>query len=174
MASTMNNERIETIDNLIKVFFSKFHEVDKEIRKHESKNTGNMNPPSWMSSYNFMCLPNLTKAIQKYGPLSNLWEGSLIQEKILSLTKDKFVGFCKNWSKNLLEKMSRTLALERVLDSRSGRNNHCENDENDQYNSFAENASCYYSYRSKYHVVESLNLNEVLSLVFLVITHLIE
>ena len=35
-------------------------------------------------------------------------------EKIMSLTKDKFVGFRKNWSKNLLEKVSRTFALERA------------------------------------------------------------
>ena len=87
-------------------------------------------------------------------------------EKILSLTKEKIIGFRKNWSKNLLEKMNRNLALERVLDSRTGRNNHCENDENDQYVSFGENESYYYSHRSKYHVVESFNHNEVLYLVF--------
>ena len=52
------------------------------------------------------------------------------------------------------------------MDSRSGRNNPCENDENDQHVSFGENESYYYSYSSKYHVVESLNHNEVLSLVF--------
>ena len=78
MTFTMDNERIETIVNMIKVFLSEFHEFDKEIRRHESKNTGNMKPLSWMSSYNFMCLPNLTKAIQKYGPLRNLWEGILM------------------------------------------------------------------------------------------------
>ena len=54
-----------------------------------------MKPPLWISSYNFMCLPKGTNVIQKYGPLGNLWEGSLMGEKILSLTKDIFLDLTK-------------------------------------------------------------------------------
>ena len=37
--------------------------------------------PTWISSYNFICLTNLLSILQEYGLLHNMWEGGGSRQK---------------------------------------------------------------------------------------------
>ena len=50
------------------IFLNCFEVFDKEWRVTEEK-------PTWINSFNFLCLHNLPDMLQKFGQLQNLWEG---------------------------------------------------------------------------------------------------
>ena len=83
----------------IRVFLSHFHKIDSTIRDHNNKS------PSWVTSYNYLCLLNLPKMAEEFGPLRNLWEGGYIGEGFLRLVKPRInqghFGMRKNWEINL-------------------------------------------------------------------------
>jgi hypothetical protein len=66
----------------------------------------------WINHYNFVCLLNLEKCIQRFGPLRNYWEGSNKGEGYLRIIKPELnQGLRMNWAPNLLLKIYRIQAF---------------------------------------------------------------
>ena len=108
MVNKVTIECIQIAENAIKVFLDKFELHDSALRKSEDK-------PTWVTSYNFVCLLNLPYMMQEYGPLRNLWEGSLQGEGFIKQVKPKIKkGLRKNWQKNTLQAVFEQMALERL------------------------------------------------------------
>jgi len=91
----------------IKIFLSCFEAFDKDMRGENDK-------PTWITSYNFICLTNLPDVMQHYGPVRNLWEGGGQGEKIIRLFKPVWYGFRKNWHYNLLNNVLQQMSIQRV------------------------------------------------------------
>jgi hypothetical protein len=90
------------------IFLSYFDEFDKRVRDHTKQ------PPTWISSYNFLSLLNLPDVMRMYGPLRNLWEGGGQGEKVLTIVKPTWCGFRKSWRLNMLDRMLRRMAIDRM------------------------------------------------------------
>jgi len=43
--------------------------------------------PTWITSYNFVCLLNFPTMLATFGPLCNYWEGGGMGEKIIQKIK---------------------------------------------------------------------------------------
>jgi len=71
--------------------------------------------PTWITSYNFICLTNIPKVMRRFGPVRNLWEGGDQGEKIIRVVKPLWFGFRKNWEVNLLTNTLNIMAIYRVL-----------------------------------------------------------
>jgi hypothetical protein len=80
MKQCVSTEDIDDIECHIKLFLSSFESFDIAMRNTDTK-------PTWLTSYNFMCLINVPKMIQEFGPVRNLWEGGGQGEKIIGLLK---------------------------------------------------------------------------------------
>lgn len=80
----------------IKYFLSCFVAFDKAMRKSSDV-------PSWITSYNYVCLTNIPQMISDFGPLRNLWEGGGQGGKIVGLLRPLCCGYRYNWYINLLE-----------------------------------------------------------------------
>ena len=53
--------------------------------------------------------------IREVGPLKNLWEGGDIGGKIQGSVKDELLGFRKNWTKALLERIISQRTIDKIL-----------------------------------------------------------
>jgi hypothetical protein len=53
------------------------------------------NKPTWLTSYNFLCLLSLPKTIEEFGPIRNYWEGGAMGEKLIQVVKPLWNGFRK-------------------------------------------------------------------------------
>jgi hypothetical protein len=71
--------------------------------------------PSAIESYNFACLMNIPQAMQLFGPLRELWEGSVRGEGFLRVIKDRYRGMQGNWHYNLMQSVLKERAFENVL-----------------------------------------------------------
>ena len=107
MKQCVSTEDIDDIECHIKLFLSSFESFDIAMRNTDTK-------PTWLTSYNFMCLINVPKMIQEFGPVRNLWEGGGQGEKIIGLLKPLWFGFRKNWHVNLLSNLLKRMAIDRV------------------------------------------------------------
>jgi len=110
MAKEFSETNIDELDYHIKFFLNKFEQFDKGMRGHEDK-------PTWLTSYNFLCLLNIPKNVKEFGPVRNLWEGGGMGEKIITKLKPMWLGFRKNWHYNMLQKLLQQLSLDRVRES---------------------------------------------------------
>jgi hypothetical protein len=70
--------------------------------------------PTWLTSYNFMCLINVPKMIQEFGPVQTLWEGGGQGEKIIGFLKPLWFGFRKKWHADLSNNLLKCMAIDRV------------------------------------------------------------
>ena len=68
MCRTLTEHHVEDVEKHIKIFLSCFEIFDRQLRGPGEK-------PTWLSSYNFICLLNLPGMLRRFGPLRNLWEG---------------------------------------------------------------------------------------------------
>jgi hypothetical protein len=107
MEKVSSEEKAKHIEYLIQVFLTCFEEFGMETRQEGSK-------PTWVTSYNFVCLLNLPQVIRQYGPIRNYWEGGGMGEKIIQLIKPNWRGHRKNWQVNVLSKMLTNMAITRV------------------------------------------------------------
>ena len=108
MVNKVTKESIEMAHNSIQNFLDMFELHDAALQKSEDK-------PTWVTSYNFVCLLNLPFMMSEYGPLRNLWEGSLQGEGFIKQVKPKIKkGLRKNWQKNTLQAIYEQMALERL------------------------------------------------------------
>ena len=122
MQKVSSEEKVQHIEYLIKVFLTCFEEFDMNTRAEGSK-------PTWVTSYNFVCLLNLPQVITKYGPIRNYWEGGGMGEKIIQSIKPHWRGHRKNWQINLLSKMLTNMAITRV--AATGNEQHIDSDSDD-------------------------------------------
>lgn len=107
MAHSMDNSDINIVERCVKVFLSRFHESDKSTNSNTT--------PSWISSYNFVCLLNLPNILREYGPLRHMYEGGYQGEGYLRHAKPKLQhGLRKNWQANVLKNLLKTGAMEIV------------------------------------------------------------
>ena len=112
MAKEITKRDIEMVDYHIRLFLNRFEAFDKGMRDVKDK-------PTWISSYNFICLTNIPSMLQEFGPVRNLWEGGGLGEKIIGLLKPHWYGFRKNWHYNLLQKVLQKMAIQRVQTQQS-------------------------------------------------------
>jgi hypothetical protein len=94
MNRSLTANDIDDADRHIKLFLTAFEKFDSAMRTPEDK-------PTWVTSYNFICLTNLPKMLQDFGPICNLWEGGGQGEKIIGLIKPLWFGYMMHWHKNI-------------------------------------------------------------------------
>ena len=96
MNRVVNDEYLLELDISIKMFLTLFHKFDKSLQLTEKEK------PTWITSYNYLCLLNLPNIARNFGPLRNIWEGGYIGEGFLRLVKPHITrGLRKNWQKNI-------------------------------------------------------------------------
>ena len=110
MGDTMTADIIIEIEIYIKLFLSSYVRFENILSQKESRKF-----PSWVTASNFICLLNLPDLISNVGPLRNLWEGSMIGEKVLGGVKDEFTGFRKNWNTSLLKRIYGHIGMKKVM-----------------------------------------------------------
>ena len=88
--------------------------------------------PSWMTQYNFLCLLNVPKIMQKYGCMRNIWEGAVEGEGFLRKYKRELRnGLKPKWEiwtvKNLLQRVvfDREFIDKDISDWKSNIKNEC-------------------------------------------------
>ena len=121
MVKEVSDYEIETVRHQIKCFLSVFDVLDNHIpKKKVKKKIANVPPPpTWVTSYNYVCLLNLPDIMKEYGPLPNLWEGGGQGEKVLTKLKPLHNGYRSGWQKHLLSNALDAMALDRVIKSNS-------------------------------------------------------
>jgi hypothetical protein len=107
MESEMTADMIKNIERHILLFLNYFDQFDTNMRKSNEK-------PTWLTSYNFLCLLNLPKTIEEFGPIRNYWEGGVMGEKLIQVVKPLWNGFRKNWQKSIMDKVMKQMAIQRV------------------------------------------------------------
>ena len=139
----------------------------------EAKQEGNMNrsfqrnafskTPSWITSSNFMCLLNIPSAMEKFGPLINLWEGSYQGEGYLRIAKKHLkTGVRKNWMINAMRKIMRDKAYQNIMGNEYSETNISENiDEEDD----EDKSTNFYSYKSRVDVLDDFASGRPISIV---------
>jgi hypothetical protein len=94
----------------VKLFLAAFENMDNILRDTNML-------PKWISAYNFLCLLNLPGMMREYGPLRNLYEGSL-GEIFLVLVKPRTNGIRDKWHtsvmKNILQRKALAMVQENV------------------------------------------------------------
>jgi hypothetical protein len=105
LRESVDEGMIVQLEMIIRVFLSKFDDMDKILNDHEKT------LPSWISSYNFLCLLNLPNILRKYGSLRYIWEGGECGEGFIRKAKQELrTGLRQNWKtwllNNLLQNMS--------------------------------------------------------------------
>lgn len=108
MVSSFTNESIDDCERHIKLFLNSFHKFDKGMND-------NNNTPSWITSYNFVCLINIPQVIREFGPVRNMWEGGGQGEKIIKFFKPVWFGFRNNWQSSILDSVLKRMAIKRVI-----------------------------------------------------------
>jgi hypothetical protein len=108
MKRSISEDDVLDAERHIKLFLSAFDIFDKGMR------TDSEEKPTWMTSYNFICLTNLPGMLRKFGPIRNLWEGGGQGEKVIGLLKPLWNGYRMNWHKNLLDNVLKRMAIDRV------------------------------------------------------------
>jgi hypothetical protein len=110
MKRSITNTDINDAERHIKLFLTAFESFDHGMRKKDEK-------PTWITSYNFICLTNLPRLMREFGPLRNLWEGGGQGEKIIGMVKPLWLGYRLNWHKNLLDKLMKRISIDRVQET---------------------------------------------------------
>ena len=95
MAASVTDKTIHDVDHHVKRFLNTFHKFDHGMLQQSDK-------PTWITSYNFICLTNIPQIMLQFGPVWNLWEGGDQGEKIIRVMKPLWFGYRKNWEVNLM------------------------------------------------------------------------
>ena len=108
MQRTIDEGKILRTKWIIKRFLNAFHRVDCAMLKEGDK-------PTWLTSYNFLCLLNVPSLMECYGPISNIWEGGYNGEQYSQELKHRLKGGLKdNWHKNVLEDVLNDDCMKRI------------------------------------------------------------
>ena len=109
MSRTVSEGKIRRTELAIRIFLSKFDHLDKTMRRRDQV-------AKVVSKYNFACLINLPRVMEKYGPLRELWEGGPRGEGYaLNLKRQMNQGFRLNWEVNLMKTLLRHQAFDSII-----------------------------------------------------------
>ena len=111
MVKEVSAYEMDTAHHQIKCFLSALDILDNHIPRKKMKKAMNTNvspPPTWVISYNYVCLLNLPDIMKEFGPLPNLWEGGGQGEKMLLKLKPLYHGYRSGWQKHLHLEVPRT------------------------------------------------------------------
>jgi hypothetical protein len=70
----------DLIDLRVRIFLTSFEIFEKPMRKKDSC--------TWLTSYNFLCLLNLSEAVEEFGPCQRWFEGKWLGERFVSEVKE--------------------------------------------------------------------------------------
>lgn len=107
MARKVMDEHILRTDYAIRILLSDFEHVDKQLVKGKEK-------PSCISCYNFASFINIPAAMALFGPLRELWEGSIKGEGFLPRVKGRYQWMKKNWHYHMMRSL---LIIDKAFDS---------------------------------------------------------
>eukprot|EP00521_Asterionellopsis_glacialis_P012161 CAMPEP_0195305838 /NCGR_PEP_ID=MMETSP0707-20130614/36894_1 /TAXON_ID=33640 /ORGANISM="Asterionellopsis glacialis, Strain CCMP134" /LENGTH=1004 /DNA_ID=CAMNT_0040370041 /DNA_START=447 /DNA_END=3461 /DNA_ORIENTATION=+ len=111
MVDVVQEDTVTLCTQSIHHFLDTFEVFDSSMRNVDEK-------PSWISSYNFLCLLNLPYIMDEYGPLRTLWEGGLQGEGFIRLIKPYIVhGLRRGWQSSLMKGTLERMSLSRVQHS---------------------------------------------------------
>jgi hypothetical protein len=158
MDSSMSLEAIRNTERHIKIFLNYFEHFDKGMRKKDEV-------PTWISSYNFICLTNIPETMRKFGPIRNYWEGGGMGEKIIQLIKPLWKGFRKNWQVNIMDKMLRQMAIERVQKNHWEDNNEKNSLKYEETSTPSSKGKLCFVYNSLQHIQQEYNERRPMSLI---------
>jgi hypothetical protein len=102
-------ELIEETERHIKLFLAQFEKVDAHLRDDDAL-------PKWVTCYNFLCLLNIPNMMRHFGPLRNMYEGSL-GEKFLVLVKPRTHGIRAKWYTTVLRNIMQRKVLAMVRET---------------------------------------------------------
>ena len=96
-----NYNSIGFIEIIIRKFLIIYDKFDSRLGQNES--------PSWLTSFNFLCLLNIPNVMKQFGYMRNIWEGGVEGEGFLrSYKKELRNGLKPKWQiytiKNLLQR----------------------------------------------------------------------
>jgi hypothetical protein len=87
-------------------------QLQKTTHHHQSSDKETY---GWLTSYNFICLLNLPTVMERYGPITNLWEGGMMGEKFSQELKPRLRGgLTRNWHVNVLKDVLKVDVLSRM------------------------------------------------------------
>jgi hypothetical protein len=108
MAAEIDEDHILEVERHVKLFLSMFDKFDSCMR-------GEKDTPTWITSFNYICLLNIADAMREFGPMRNLWEGGSQGEAFLRVVKPQTTAANsvgrKNWQVNLMLKILRNMAM---------------------------------------------------------------
>ena len=113
--------------------------------------------PTWITSYNFVCLLNLPTMLATFGPLRNYWEGGGMGEKIIQHIKPLWNGFRKHWQLHLVDKLLKKMAIDRIQLHSMGHSG-----KNDNY---IKEGKQFHSYKTKDEVYNQFNTRQPMSII---------
>ena len=107
MCTEVKQSTVMDVKRHIYLFLTYFAKLDKSIDP-------NRKIPTWITCYNFLCLLNIPKAMEMFGPLRNLSELDIQGEGFIRYAKSEIPdASSKNWNYSSLGSMSRTSPPER-------------------------------------------------------------
>jgi hypothetical protein len=94
------------LERTIRVFLTRFADLEENLAKKDAL-------PSWLSSFNCLCLLNLPAIVRRYGPIRNIWEGSSVGEGFLRFAKPAVKhGLRKFWQRSTMTNLMRMKGLQ--------------------------------------------------------------
>jgi hypothetical protein len=107
MVEQVDDESYYTeMERTIRVFLTRFADMEENLSKRNAL-------PSWLSSFNCLCLLNLPDIVRRYGPIRNIWEGSWAGEGFLRFAKPSVThGLRKHWERSTMNSLMRRKGLE--------------------------------------------------------------
>lgn len=109
MSTSVTDSTISRTKYAIRVFLSAYDRVNTSVKGEST---------SIFSIFNLACLMNLPEAMQQFGPLRQLWEGSTKGEGILRFVKPLMTQGFKhqsNWHYHLLQKLCVAKAFSNII-----------------------------------------------------------
>jgi hypothetical protein len=160
MTASVTDATIHDVDRHIKKILTTFHKFDREMLQPSEK-------PTWITLYNFICLTNIPKVMQQFGPVQNLWEGGDHGEKIIRVVKPLWFGYRKNWEVNLMTNALNIMAIDRVLHAETSKQDkaHTEALEQDKDETIGLKKKMVHKYLSLAHIAENYDNRKPLSMV---------
>ena len=99
MTINTKKEDIIRVEAIIRMFLIHFDKLDYSI-------SGDNAVPSWIKSYNLLCLLNVPELMRNYGNIRNLWEGGNDGESYVKIVKSHMKGGLVNgWQQWVVSNM---------------------------------------------------------------------
>jgi len=100
VSEVVPGKTVHKMEIKIKCFLTEFDLLDQQVKEIKDK-------PKVISSFNFLCLLNLPRLTERFGPLRNLWEGGFKGEG--------YIGRCKKWLRHGQKGNFETVAMTKIL-----------------------------------------------------------